>query len=498
MFEKVTPEQVGISSEYIKKYIKILQDAKLSIHDVVMIRHGKIFYEAYWKPFHKDFLHRMYSVSKSFVSIAIGLLVQDGLIDLDTPVVSYIDEYYTKNANKYVKKQTIREMLMMCTGNPIGKTSFFQRKPEDRLKDYFDNSSTEGDTPRYPGAIFSYDSPGSFVLGAVVEIITGKKLMDFLRERVFDKIGVSKEAYCLQSPGGHSWGDSAVICTPRDLARMCQFMVNKGAWNGEQILDEAYAVEATSNLVSTDEIGHLTPHSYGYGYQFWRTRGNSFYFNGMGSQFAIGIPDKDMVFVINADTQGHPRPDMIMIDRFFEEIVEKAEDNPILENKAAYDEICAIGDKLELFSLTSESDKNVADKINGKEYKMEENPMGITKIKFTFSGSDGKMEYTNAQGDKTLYFGIDKNVFGKFPQEGYAKDVATVFAPGHYYDCAASAAWSHEESLIMLVQIIDKYFGRLHIRFAFKENGNKIVLFMDKIAEDFLAEYEGYAEGTAI
>ena len=497
MFEKVTPEMVGVSSEHVKKYIEILEKANLSTHNVVMIRDGKIFYEAYWKPFHKDFLHRMYSVSKSFVSIAIGLLAEDGLIDLDAPMVSYIDESYIKNANKYVKKQTIRDMLMMCTGYPKEKEPFFSRKPEDRLKDYFDSSSSDGYQPRYPGSIFSYDSHGSFVLGAIVEIVTGKKLMDFLRERIFDKIGVSKEAYCLTCPGGHSWGDSAVLCKARDLAKMCQLMLRKGEWEGEQLLDKNYAEKATSNLVSTDQVGHLIPGAHGYGYQFWRTRNNSFYFNGMGSQYGICIPDKNMIFVVNSDNQGHPRPDMVIIDRFFEEIVEKAKDEPLPENKEAYDKICEMAENLELFSLKNEITQNVSDKINGREYKLEENPMGITKIKFTFENDEGKLEYTNAQGDKTIYFGIGKNVFGKFPQEGYADNVATKFAPGNYYDCAASAFWSHEDCLIMLVQIIDKYFGRLHVRFAFKENGEKIVLFMDKIAEDFLSEYEGYAEGRA-
>ena len=98
MFEKVTPESVGISSEHIKKYLNVLKRAELSIHDIVMIRNGKVFFEGYWKPFHKDFTHRLYSASKSFVSIAIGFLYQDGLIDLNAPAISYINEDYVNDA----------------------------------------------------------------------------------------------------------------------------------------------------------------------------------------------------------------------------------------------------------------------------------------------------------------------------------------------------------------------------------------------------------------
>ena len=495
MFEKVTPESVGISSEHIKKYLNVLKRAELSIHDIVMIRNGKVFFEGYWKPFHKDFTHRLYSASKSFVSIAIGFLYQDGLIDLNAPAISYINEDYVNDAPEYIKKQTIRDMLMMSTGKLLlsDAISFFKTKPDDRLRDYFTKKDEKLQGQKLPGAIFEYDSPGSFVLGSIVEIISGKTLIEFLKERLFDKIGVSDTIHCLTCPGGHAWGDSAVIANPLDFAKVCQFMLQKGEWNGEQILDRGYAEEATSNLISSDRAGHLVPHAYGYGYQFWRTMDNSFYFCGMGSQFGICTPDKNTVCVINADTQGFSDADVIIIGRLFEEIIEKASDAPLPENKEAYDSLCTISDNLTLYSL-HDSVKNNAAIYSGKEFIMKENPMGITKLKFTFEGDEGKMEYTNAQGDKTIYFGIDKNVFAKFPQEGYSKEMATKFAPGHYYDCAASATWTHENCLTMLVQIIDEYFGRLHMRISFMGD-DKIAVMMDKIAEDFLGEYEGYMEG---
>ena len=96
MFEKVTPESVGVSSLNVEKYIKLFERYHLSIHSVIMMRHGKVFYENYWNPFDKDYLHRMYSVTKSFAAIAIGFLVQDGFVDLDAPAVSYLDEETTK------------------------------------------------------------------------------------------------------------------------------------------------------------------------------------------------------------------------------------------------------------------------------------------------------------------------------------------------------------------------------------------------------------------
>lgn len=496
-FERVTPEQVGVSSEHIQKYISVLERAQLSTHDIIMIRHGKIFFEKYWEPFHEDYLHRMYSVTKSFVSIAIGFLEQEGRIDLDAPAISYLDPETTENAFDNVKRQTIRNMLMMTTGATAYTELWFARKPQDRLKDYFKYTSPEvGGVSKIPGAFFEYDSPGSFVLGSIVERITGMKLIDYLREKLFDKIGVSKEAYILSCPGGHSWADSALLCKPVDLARVCQFMLNKGSWNGEQILNRKYCETATDNLIDTNLVGHLTPASYGYGYQFWRCRGNSFSFNGMGAQYAVGIPQQDMVFVINSDNQGHPASDLIIIDRFFEEIVEKVSEQPLPENNEAYNALQEYTRDLRLYALPPTTISTIAEQVSGKEYVMNENPMGITKMKFVFGEKECRLDFTNAQGDKTIMFGMGENVFGMFPQEGYSKQVATVYAPGHYFKCASSARFTHENKLELLVQIIDEYFGRLYIRAAFLED-NTLAVLMQKTAEDFLQEFEGYADGTA-
>lgn len=329
----------------------------------------------------------------------------------------------------------------------------------------------------------------------MVEELTGKTLMEYLREKLLDKIGFSKEAYCLGCPGGHSWGDSALLCTARDLAKAALFMMNGGEWNGEQLLNKEYVKAATSNLIDTN-ISGFGPSSYGYGYQIWRTRENSFFFNGMGCQYAIAIPDKDMIFVINSDNQGIATAASTIIDSFFETVVHDACDFAVADDEEAYNELLEYSNGLSLFSLGGGVESKMQEKINGKPFKMNENPMGITEMKLVFNGDEGVLEYKNAQGDKKLGFGVQKNVFGKFPQEGYSDMVGTVFAPGNYYDCAASAMWTQDNKLEMAVQIIDKYFGRLTVRIAFPDE-ETIAVEMNKAAEDFLDEYSGYADGKA-
>lgn len=496
MFEKVLPEQVGVSSAHIKEYIQLLEDSGLATHSMVMVRHGKVFFETYREPFHRDFFHRLYSDSKSYVALAIGFLVQEGKVDLDAPIVEYFDEAITKNCGEMVKRQTIKNMLMMSTGFPKLRDYWFIDHPEDRLKWYFDASS-KSEKFKVPGSLFEYDSNGSFVLCALVEKISGMTFDEFMYDRLYSKIGVSADTYTLKCPGGNSWGDSGVMARAIDQARVMQFTMNNGSWCGEQILDSEYVKTACSNLIDNNLGLVSSPDRCGYGYQIWRTRDNSFFFNGMGCQFAVAVPDKDMVFVINSDNQGIDYSKRVILNGFFDIIANRVEADVLPDDADAYNDLVSYGDSLRLYSLSNSVNSKLKEKINGREYIMKPNDMGITKIKFTFDGDEGVMEYTNAQGDKALRFGIDKNVFGKFPQEGYSDLVGNTFAPGNYYDCAASAKIIDNDRISILVQVIDKYFGRLNMCFAFNDIG-EITVVMSKVAEDFMNEYQGVATGKII
>ena len=116
-------------------------------------------------------------------------------------------------------------------------------------------------------------------------------------------------------------------------------------------------------------------------------------------------------------------------------------------------------------------------------------------MQFSFEDDELKLNYTNAQGDKTIYAGRCKNAFSKFPQEGYSDEIGSQAAPGNFYDCAASFGWLSDSELFIKVQIIDKYFGTLEIKAGFSDD--KLGICMTKMAEDFLDEYEGFAGGIA-
>lgn len=491
MFKYTTPEKKGISSQDIEKYIRLLESRRLSTHDIIIMRGEEIVFEHYWKPFDKDFSHRMYSVSKSFISLAVGFAIQEGYITLSTKIADLMpEEMKLQESDENMRELTVRDMLMMSTAKQ--PEYWFSARHPNRVRFYFENNS---EFSRPGGTIYEYDSPGSFVLGAAIERLVGMPFMEYLRPRLFDKIGVSKDAKCLVCPGGHSWGDSAVLCTARDLLLVSKFCMNGGKWNGEQLLNESYVRAATSKQIDNNVGGLESYCSQGYGYLFWRTWDNSFFLNGMGCQLGVCVPDKDIVFVYNGDNQGNDLAKSVIMDGFFDFIARQAKDTELPENKAAEESLKKYTEQLKLYAVKSEHN-DFEKLIDGKVYTLNKNPMGITKLSFKFTSGRCEMNYTNQQGDKTLYFRIGENEFSRFPQEGYSDKVGSQFAPGRYYKCAASGGWIEEKKLFIRVQAIDDYLGILNMTFGFKDE-NTVGIFMNKTAEDFFTTYQGFATGKA-
>ncbi|MBQ4086808.1 MAG: serine hydrolase [Clostridia bacterium] len=482
-----TPESQGIRSENILEYIQILEDARLATHDIILARGNDILYENYWAPFHRDFCHRQYSVTKSIVSIAIGFLEQDGMIDLDDKIAKYFPEEIKNQPDENMHNQTIRHMLMMSTAKPAG--NWFADKPEDRVRHYFENDNK---VTRPSGTIYEYDSEGSFIMGALVERLTGKTLKEYLTEKLFSKIGVSEENYFLKCPGGHTWGDSAAVFRPIDMLKIARFTMNYGSWNGEQILNEAYLRAATARQIDNDHMNGNGHDCQGYGYQIWRTYDNSFCFYGMGCQFAICVPDKDIILIYNGDNQGKDYAKKYIFDDFFRLIVRTVEDGAIPENEAAQRELAEYSKTRKLLTAIGETDSEWKEKVNGVTYVLDESPSGIREFTLTFEGNKGVFRYINAQGEKEIPFGMCENVFGEFPQDGYSNEMGTKTGTRRYRS-AFSAAWVTPNKLCLKVQAIDEYFGNLYINFGFRDN--LVGIHMDKSAEDFFDEYVGYAQG---
>ena len=480
-----TPESVGISSAHIHKFISKLNQRQMHTHSVLLMRGDSIIYEGYWAPFHKDYCHRMYSVTKSFVSIAIGLCEEDGLINLDDTIISYFPEKIDTEVHEYLKKQTVREMLTMTTTCcPCG---WFSETDPDRTHLYF---AKEG-YRRPSGTIWEYDSSGSQVLCSLVEKVTGKKLFDFLNERIFTHLGTFKTAKILETPNGDSWGDSALICTTRDLASFARFVMNYGVHNGTRLMNEKYLKDATSPLVDNRWEVHMHAFHHGYGYQFWIGEDNSFAFVGMGDQLSVCIPKYDLIFCCTGDNQGNESARDYLIYQLWDCIIDNLSHTPLPENEIEAKKLKELTSSLELFSVQGKEDSPWRERINGKTYVCNENKMELSEFTLSFDNQEsGTLIYTRAGRKMELPFYINKNRFGLFPELGYSRERGrTRTTDGFMYKDAVSATWAQDNKLIIFVQIIDEYFGNASLSFAFNRDEATVLFY--KVAEDFLWGYDG-------
>ena len=489
MFEKITPEQAGVHSANILRLMNVFKKKNYSMHSVVMAHKGKIFFEQHWAPYNVDSMHRLYSASKSFVSLAIGFLYDEGKIRLDDKIIKYFPEYEEKAA-LYLKEQTICDMLKMSTAS-VDK-HWMGLGVKNRTEYYFTRAQN-----RPSGTLYNYDSTGTYILAVVVERVSGKDFIDYLKEKLFRKIGVSEDICCLKTPEGYSWADSGIRCKIMDFLKVAQFATNMGNWNGEQLLSREYMTQATSFQTFTGVYGYSGGYNqYGYGYQFWKTRDDGFSFNGMANQYAICVPQKDFVFVCTADNQFNPTSAETIFENVFDKIVDDISDDELPENPTDYDELKSACSDLKLPWVKGNTYSEFQESINGISYELEDNDMKITGFKLNFYENDeGSFEFTDEEGKHVLPFGLDKNVFFKFPKNAMPDEVGSVDVEGYRHECAASGAWVEDRKFFIKAQIIDKYLANLCITIGFK--GKEVGIQIIPNAEFFLAKYCGYAGGKA-
>ena len=488
MFQNITPEVAGIASEKVLKFIKTLDDYGLNTHSILMAKGNQIFAEAYYDPFHKDFKHRMYSISKSFTAIAVGFAEQDGILSLDDKFITYFPEYRNEKTDDLYEETTIRDLLTMrsCIA---GKNPDWWAK-EDRPKTYFNLDSN-----KIPGTNFSYDSTGSMLLCCIVEKLTGKPFMEYLKEKVLLDIGFSKDAYCLKAPGGYSHSDSGVMCTSRDLLIFARFVMNLGKWGGKQYLNEEFMRAAISKQTYNDTGSIIPCENHGYGYLIWKTPRDGFAFLGMANQLAICDPKTDVIFVITSENMGMAdTSEMLICHGLYKTILEELGE-PLPENEKAYSELVEYMSSRKMLALTGGVESSIAEKICGKTYKLDTNPMGIDTLRVTIDGEKGILEYTNEDGLNTIVFGMGYNEFGRFPGKKRMSITASVYEDGDYA-CGASAIWCEESKLHIMVRVIDVYLGTLSIVLGYKDD--RVSVTMAKHAQRILDNYSGFAIGHEV
>ena len=477
----VTPEQMGISSNDVAAMLKGYRDAGLSMHSMIVMRHGEIVAEAYAEPFDENTLHRMYSVSKSFVSIAIGVLEAEGKISINDTIDRYFPDYINGQTDPRIAKTKIVDLLRMAS--PFRKGSTYNGRTDMNWTATFFTALVG----KEPGTEFLYDTSATHILGVIVERVTGMTFLEYLKQKALLEIGFSEDAWCVKAPEGYAWGGSGVMCTPRDLAAFANLVMNKGEYNGKQLLPRAYVEAATSYQISTapDPDSDTPYYGSGYGYQIWMNP-YGFGFMGMGCQYAYCVPDKDLVFVCTADNQGNSEATGIIYSLLETHIIKKISDTSLQEQPAAY---AKLQSELERFSIPYQSGKatsSLTDDVDGTTYVCRSGDGKITSFRLDFNEDGGSLIYGTPRGTKTLRFGIGKNVACILDEPQYSGE-AINHPNGEGYRSLCSGAWTTDSVFVLRVQVVDDYLGNMTMVFKF---GGSPTLTVTKTAEWFLDEYK--------
>lgn len=469
LFEYSRPEEVGISSNWIKNFLDRLESIQLPMHSFILMKNNKIVAEAYYAPYKADTQHRMFSITKSFVSIAIGFLEEEGKLALDDKIVDYFPEKLPEGEiSSYLGELTIKNMLMMATCHRM--TTYKAPGVTDWVGSFFTTSPSH-----VPGTTFSYDTSSTHTLCALVEKLAGMKLLDYLRLKFLDEIGFSKEAYVMEAPGGESYGGSGLVSTSMDLLKFMYVISKNGKLGNRQLVPETYIKMATARQIDTYGKSSSWEEMQGYGYQFWRTTHNGYCCYGMGGQYACYYPDQDMILVTTADTQGRAGGNQLIFDAFYQEIYNR------IGTEVEADSIDLEGylTARTLFHVEGDNRSSVLVDVNHAKYTLDDNLNGFKWLALAVEQTEGELQYETDEGVFILPFGIGYNKIVQFPK--------------YDYRAAVSGAFRDENTFLIKANIVDECVGNLYIQLVFKED--KVTVLMRKFEETMFNEFDGFISG---
>ncbi len=286
-FPRATPESEGISSDYVREYFEALKaDPQICPHHAMVLRHGKVIGECSYAPYERGLWHISYSLCKSVTGMAIGLLIEEGKLSLDEKLIDIFPSY--SSLMGLFRRQhavTIRDLLRMTSAVAFSESGAVSGN--DWRAGFMTASLKEE-----PGKRWDYNSMNSYMLSAIVTDRTGGTMMDYLKPRLFEPLGIT-EVYWESCPQGITKGGWGMFLRPEDAAKLGQLYLDKGVWKGQKIIPASWVEESTKVQVDNGRFG--------YGYQIWMDeRPGSFVFNGMLGQDVVVCPDTEMVLVVNA------------------------------------------------------------------------------------------------------------------------------------------------------------------------------------------------------
>lgn len=297
VLERVTPESVGVHSKGILDFIDAAQRRGLELHGMMLLRHGKVCAEGWWKPYNPDSPHMMFSFTKALTSTAIGFARQEGKIALTDRLCDLFPDKMPENPSENLLACTVFDLLTMSCGHETEINTFDVDEP-DWIKNFLTH-----DFKYKPGTCFLYNTAGTNLLCAALKRRTGEDLFAYLTPRLFEPLGI-RDVECFRLPDGVEMGGAGSRLRVEDMARFILFVAQRGKWEGRQLLAEEWFDLASAKQVETLSLANNPSDPdwrCGYGFQFWRcVPEHVFRADGAFGQYGIIFEDKDAILILQS------------------------------------------------------------------------------------------------------------------------------------------------------------------------------------------------------
>lgn len=463
-----TPEKEQVSSAAIAAFYEAAAKTNNEFHSFMLLRHGKVISEGWWAPYAPTLRHTMYSVSKSFTATAIGFAVTEKKITLQDKVVDFFKEQLPDTVSSMLAALTIKDLITMSAGQSPDPTGAILRGDTDWVKHFFEIPVVDT-----PGTKFLYNSAATFMLSAIIQKVTGEKLIDYLNPRLFHPLGIYNIDW-EENPQGINSGGWGLRLKTEDMARFGQFFLQKGQWQGKQLLPASWIEEASSFKIKNAHDTALTQKAksdwaQGYCYQMWRCRNNAYRGDGAFGQYIIVMPDQDAVIAITSETADMQS----ILNLVWEYLLPALKDNNVPVNTKAAQALKQAALNLKI-PLPVYKDSKLAAKVSGKTYTLAANDASISKLSFLFKANQpGRLIIQYQTVSDTVILGKNSwaaaTSYRTTGMPSLTGTTAPVGPAGLRTKIAAAYTWTSDQSLEIKLRYLESPHAETY-RFSFDKN----------------------------
>ena len=446
------PEMEGVSSEGILTFLDSAATSRHEFHSIVFLRHGKVIAEGWWSPYGPEFKQTLYSTSKSFTSTAVGFAISEKHLTVNDKVISFFPKDLPDSVSPFLAEMRVKDLLTMSAGLDPDPTHLVVVKDSNWVKAFLSLPVLNK-----PGTKFLYNSLATYMLSAIVQKVTGEKVIDYLTPRLFEPLNI-KDVDWEIDPHGINTGGWGLRVKTEDMAKFGQLYLQKGKWNGKQILPKGWVEEATTFKIdqapdAPKSKKDLSDWMQGYCYQFWRCRNNAFRADGAFGQYIIVMPDKDAVIAIQAES-----PDMQdEINLIWRYLLPAIKDGKLPENITMSEKLKQRLSSLALPLPIKGVDSPVASRVSQKVYTFKPNGLNFKSLSFRFMEDMCHVTLNSGNTDYNLAFGAGKWIGGETTLPGpnlleLAKAHNAGFPPEIVFGCFT---WKDENTLELVLRYIE-------------------------------------------